>query len=1270
MVLERRVLGVADHMIDSANGHREMGSAKRGPGLVVRETLPAQRRSDSQRHFLKKTHRPSSVSSGLITGLEIGGGNVRLNTMSDQTNIPRVLCCNWRRVSVLGIVVAVWLGLLSGAVRVGVAQTLGAESTPKPAPENQVDSTAGNQISDEDRVFFETDVRPILVNRCYECHSRDAESIESELELDSRDGWQRGGSRGATIVVGDPSASLLIQSLSYEDPELQMPPDRKLPDREVSILRDWIKRGAPDPRRASEKTRAEGAKDAFDIQHRVAEHWAWRPVERPPVPDVADTGWVIDPVDAFILQGHEQVGLKAAPDADALTWRRRVSFDLTGLPPTRSELETFASAPSAADYERVVDELLGRQSFGETWGQHWLDLVRYAETKGHEGDYEIPNAWRYRDYVINALNQNVPYNQFVTEHIAGDLIHPPRLDPKTRTNQSVQGTGFWFLGEATHSPVDIRGEEVDRVANQIDVFGKAFLGMTIACARCHDHKFDAISTADYYALCGVLQSSGFQQANVADPHAITHAQDQLDELNQASSDPLWQAYKSQIKERLRTFDQQLISAVELARKLADAVAEDGPQSARDKTDEKHASEKAAASDIAVSSQERLARQLVVALNDIRHPLHVFAIAALGDGDVPATISQVLERFSENSKRQKRRLSEQSVVATHREGELDRIPKRVPFDFSRHVVADFSQPIDHPDAWITGGHSFGSGPVARGQRILAADADQPIRLVAPAPAATNLASSNALTGLFRTKTFEIVGDKLWYRFRGKAKVFIAVDSHRTVTGPLHGIVQREIDSEGKIAWFAHRVDDYLGHRVHVEFQPTGEFMLFEVRFGAEEPPTQWQPLARLTGQLSQHPPETLDTIASMTASLLRQAPDRLEDAEHTATDTVHWVNWLLANDAAIDRSADTRAAGQTQFDRLAKAYVLERERIEASIPKPIWATAMLDGSGEDERVHLRGSHRRLAEAKTPRGTLTALGGAFDCQHGSGRMELARNTVDPGNPLTARVQVNRIWQRLLGVGLVPSSDNFGELGAEPTHPELLDYLADEFVSHGWDVKGLIRRLVLSRTYRMSSQTNQESVAVDPTNERLHAARVRRLTGEQIRDALLATSSQLDATRFGPSVHIHITDFMRHNRSPGRSGPMNGDNRRSIYLEVRRNAPSHFLAAFDKPVPFTTVGRRATSNSPAQPLILLNDPLVHEKARQWAARLVKEFDNDREATHDAYWTAFGRPPTPGERRQIEAYVACDVTDGSSIAARRTEAWTEVCLTLFNVKEFIFLR
>ncbi len=328
------------------------------------------------------------------------------------------------------------------------------------------------------------------------------------MRLDSKAGVLAGGDTGPAVVPGKPQESLLVDAVNYGQ-TYQMPPKSHLAADEVAVLTRWVELGAPWP---EEATVAGVDRKKFDLAQRRANHWAWQPIGNPEPPAVIDQAWASSPIDRFILARLEHEGLRPAEPADRRTLVRRLYFDLAGLPPSGEELAAALADDSPEWLEHLADRLLASPRFGERWGRHWLDLVRYCETYGHEYDYTVPNAWQYRDYVIRAINADVPYDQLLIEHLAGDLVQPPRLHPTEGFNESILGTGFWLFDEAVHSPVDIRQEACDRIDNRIDVLGKTFLGLTVACARCHDHKFDAISQRDYYALTGFAASSSYRQA--------------------------------------------------------------------------------------------------------------------------------------------------------------------------------------------------------------------------------------------------------------------------------------------------------------------------------------------------------------------------------------------------------------------------------------------------------------------------------------------------------------------------------------------------------------------------------------------------------------------------------------------------------------------------------------------------------------------------------------------------------------------------------------
>jgi hypothetical protein len=370
------------------------------------------------------------------------------------------------------------------------------------------------QLPSEQVEFFEKKIRPVLAGSCYGCHNSKMKTPMGGLQVDTRDGLLRGGDSGKAIIPGDPAASRLVQAVSYKH-ELKMPPSGKLTDGQIADLTDWVKMGAPDPRET-----AAVAPPVISKRYDFTEgrkFWAFQPVKKPAVPGVKGQAWVQSPIDAFLLSKLEEKGLTPAEPAHKRALLRRVTFDLTGLPPTPAEIKAFLSDTSPGAFEKVVDRLLASPHYGERWARHWLDLVRYAETNGHEYDNDKLDPWRYRDYVIRSFNEDVRYDQFVREHIAGDQLATKRLRKDGAAWESPLGTTQFWFNEVLNSATDSEKSRADDVDNQIDVAGKTFLGLTVACARCHDHKFDPIPTADYYALAGVFRSTDLREASLDSP---------------------------------------------------------------------------------------------------------------------------------------------------------------------------------------------------------------------------------------------------------------------------------------------------------------------------------------------------------------------------------------------------------------------------------------------------------------------------------------------------------------------------------------------------------------------------------------------------------------------------------------------------------------------------------------------------------------------------------------------------------------------------------
>ncbi|QDU27321.1 Planctomycete cytochrome C [Anatilimnocola aggregata] len=1125
--------------------------------------------------------------------------------------------------------------------------------------------------------FFEKKVRPVLINRCYECHSSKNKEPKGGLRADSLAALLKGGETGPGVVPGKTKESLIIDAVNYGE-LYQMPPKGKLPADEIDVLTKWVEMGAPWP---AEKDPSEGLTKDFDLARRKAEHWCWQPLKQPALPAVKNEAWVKQPSDRFILTKLETAGLSPAPPADKRTLIRRVYFDLIGLPPTPEEVAQFLKDDSPTALEKVVDRLLQSPHFGERWGRHWLDLMRYAESRGHEFDYTIPGAWQYRDYVIRAINADVPYDQFMTEHIAGDLMRTPRQNPEKKFNESILGTGFWFLGEWIHSPVDIRKDETDRFDNMVDVFSKSFLGLTVTCARCHDHKFDAISQKDYYALFGYLQSSGHRLVRFETQLAEEHLARELADLENT-----WRP-----KIAAAIAGENAAGAGELAKYLL--AAREAIQSGND------------AAAIAKSQQLSAIRlqawlaQLAEAQKNPADPLHFWALIAHdAKAAEPTRLAELVAK-----------LKEAPEAATY-QGEW---------------IVDYSKlPANE---WFSNGVTFGLAPVTTGTLLLgdgklsvaqygAAQRDAIWnKLVIDGEAEAGKLAYPRAGRTIRTKTFVLKDGPVHYLVKGAGHVYAAVDSHAMLNGPLHGQLIKETGGNGETAprWITQDLKGYIGHNAHLEFTPKGEedLQVLAVAQGATAPPLPY-PLNRVSQfakLLTANESKDLSSLAaayeqrfvSSSKSLLAAHVDPQLDVAIQA----QLLNLLVAQPALWSepttggQSAEAELLGKTSSKQLQAEYQAAKQKLVAAGPlKSQVALAMWDGSSVDEHLLIRGNssqkttgplvQRRLLEAieadlaagKTvPTSTLSTTAATPE-PTGSGRLKLAEKLTNPRNPFPSRVMVNRIWHHLFGRGIVPSVDNFGVLGQAPTHPELLDHLALEFIADGWSVKRAIRRLMLSNVYQMASggsALDRSQLAIgeqrDPQNLLFHKAQLRRLEGEVIRDSILHLSGRLDSKQFGPSVPVHLTAFMQGRGRPG-SGPLDGDGRRSIYLGIRRNFLSSMMLAFDVPNPASTIGKRNVSNVPAQALILMNDPLVSEQAKLWAKRsLITKDIAPATRIERLYEEAFSRPATSDEIAAANEFLKTQGTEyGVAADSLSTDEriWADLCHVLMNSKEFVFIR
>jgi hypothetical protein len=1079
------------------------------------------------------------------------------------------------------------------------------------APRAGADSTAdGNE-------FFEKKIRPILIDQCGKCHG--GTKPKGKLSLTSREALLKGGDTGPAMVPGQPEQSLLIKAIRYTDDVLRMPPRSKLPDSQVTDLTAWVAIGAPWPNSAAVAGGPTG-KETFNLKER-RKHWAWQPLHAVTPPPVRSVTWTQSPIDAFILAGLEANGSTPAPPAERRSLIRRLTFDLIGLPPTPAQIDAFLADRAPDAYERLVERLLSSPHYGERWGRHWLDLVRFAETYGHEYDFDMPEAAAYRDYVIRAFNADIPYDQWVTEHVAGDLLDRPRRHAVDGFNESIIGTGFWFLGEAAHSPVDVRADQADHIDNQIDVFAKTFLGLTVACARCHDHKFDAISTNDYYALAGYLESSRMQRAFIDPPERIEPALRGLQYLHRQARLLAEAMTAKAMKQHIVNLPKYL-AAERAGRRNGASVAE-------------------------LDQWTPAFRK--PSLSQADHVFHPWT------GLAPAGADLTPEQFDA-----KRRELVQGLKAlkTH----ADQVAaKELP------PLLGPGQPANGAGEWFVTGDAFGPGPLPEPDVVLHADPQRPIQVVlAPGTIHSGLVAPQ-LKGVVRSATFTISKKNILYHVAGRqGRINLILDGLQLIRDPIYGGLTFGVDHGDAWHWHVQDVSMWLGQRAYVEIIDDGPgFVAVDRILFSDDGPPALSPSRLLLRLLDDAQVRSAETLAKKYQDLLLaivnqwqsgELAQRVDGAERLAL-----LNWFL--------EMGWGAAGAATDDGQRVAAMLARAgEIEGRLPEPRRALAMADGTGWNEHVFIRGNPRNLGE-EVPRRLLEALAGDQPRpQHGSGRLDLAHRLVDPANPLLARVLVNRLWQHHFGEGLVRSVDNFGVLGERPTNPALLDYLAAELIRSGWSIKRLHRLLVLSNTYRMASRPDPAEQARDPQNQRLHRMPLRRLEAECIRDAILAVSGRLDRTMYGPGIMPYLTPHMVGRGRPGASGPLDGGGRRSIYLSVRRNFLTPMFLAFDYPIPFTTMGRRSASNVPAQALALMNNPFVVQEAQRWGQRIAAEpAMTTRQRIVWMYETAFGRPPDEAELREAQAFVGD--SGGSRVPSDSQESWGQLGHVLFNVKEFIFI-
>lgn len=809
---------------------------------------------------------------------------------------------------------------------------------------------AYGELTDEQRNFFERKIRPVLVEQCYECHSTQSKKVKGGLMLDTKEATLHGGDSGPAIVPGKISDSLLIEAIRYGNKDMEMPPKGKLAESIIADFETWVKMGAPDPRGElvadATSTAAQWKKKEINIAE-GRKFWAFQPPKKSAVPDVKTPAWPKSDIDRYVLARLEEKGLQPVADAQKLDLLRRVTFDLTGLPPTPDQIQAFMKDTSPDAFVHVVDNLLASERFGEYWGRHWLDVARYAESSGKDINVPYPFAWRYRDWVISAFNQDLPYNEFIRQQVAGDLL--PYKDVVDQSNKIV-ATGFLAIGTKPHNERNPRQFALEVADEQIDTLTQAVLGTTVACARCHDHKFDPIPQKDYYALAGIFLSS---ETLYGTTNAVQN--------NQPSD------------------------LIDLGRESRMAAGFEG---------------------ISASARAELAR----------------------------------------------RMKELEGVRTERQQEA--------------------------------------------------------------------------------------------------------------------IMARRNGKEADL------------------------FKLLAVR----------QQTSELKGQLNRY-----------------------------------------------DEQGEARILAMGVYDR------------RYPINSPVFNRGEVTQPGETVP---RGFVQVMFPATPPPVT-----------KGSGRLELAGWLASEENPQTARVMVNRMWRWLFGRGIVPTVDNFGAMGAKPSHPELLDSLALRFMEHGWSVKKMIREIVLTRTYQLASQHVPQNFATDPDNTLFWRMNTRGLDAESLRDAMLSISGELDfypppgspISRVTGEGREAIFRYLLATQQPSRY--------RSVYLPLMRDIVPESLALFDFANPALVTGDRESTNVPSQSLYLMNNVQVIALSDAFARRVYNSSRDSSARVVNAYWLAFGRPPTAQEAQATRTFFSEYAQDAAKTKSAKDSdismyAWSAFCQALMASAEFRFLN
>lgn len=961
------------------------------------------------------------------------------------------------------------LGIFGIVLWAGVWAVKAAESTPASA----IDPTRLPPAATQP-VSFPRDIEPILSDNCYKCHGPEKKS--SGLRLDNKADALAGGDDGPAIVPGKSAESHLIHLVAGLDPDKVMPPKgRRLTEAQVGTLRAWIDQGATWP----ETSEAKSARS----QAPANQHWSFQAPKRVNPPSVARQDWIRNPIDRFILAKLESLKIQPSPEADRATLLRRVSLDLTGLPPTLEETEKFVHDEGADAYEQLVDRLLASPHYGEQWARHWLDLARFADSDGYEKDFYRPHAWRWRDWVIDSLNRDQPFDEFTRDQIAGDLL------PNATVEERV-ATGFHrntLLNR--EGGVDIEEDRCKAVVDRVSTVGAAWLGLTVGCAECHSHKYDPISQKEFYQLYAFFNSTEDRDIRAPLASERNRVREEESELTAAK-----RRYVAQEVPELEGWANKVAALrdVWFSPKQEDyELPTFGANNGANLYPQEDGS-------FLVTGMVESKTHYIMMLNT-----HVTNITGIR---VEAMTDEMLPKMGPGWAVNGNFVLTELYVESASLKNVNALQTNA----LESVTADYSQPGFSIQSTIDGITTNGGWAV-----------DLP---------------HLPMHALDRCAVYTL-HEKLGYEEGTRLKVSLVQNQGQSHT---------------------------LG-RVRVSYSTADPKTLSEQAI-----PQRIRDIAKIApGQRTLDEQVTLKRYYQ--ATYVTKAPD------------------LAAFTEVLARSPGVR--GEVQAQTLAERHTKRPTHIH------------MRGNFLDKGPEVRPGTLEVLHPFRPRST----------EGPADRVDLAKWLVQPNNPLTARVTVNRIWMHIFGEGLVSTIADFGHQGEKPSHPELLDWLATEFIREKWSRKALIKLIVSSATYRQSSDIREDLLEVDAKNRWLARQNRFRLSAENTRDQYLAASGLLDARVGGQSTTA-------------------SSKRRGLYLQYKRSFPEYMLTAFDAPSTTQTCPKRERSNTPLQALTLMNDAVFMQCAQELAGQMIRKGQGTvAERIQEGFQRCLTRLPEPDELEEL---------------------------------------